>query len=103
LYGLSGDFSFVLESDGYSSFGEALIRPIVRPLDAADYRTGKGTHGHMPEKGPQPTFIGYGPSFKKHTVIEEGSILDHAPTIAAILGLELRDAKGKIVDEILNI
>ena len=103
LYGLSGDFSFVLESDGYSSFGEAICRPIVRPLDAADYRTGKGTHGHMPEKGPQPTFIGYGPSFKGSTVVKEGNILNHAPTIAAILGLELRDAKGKIVDEILNI
>lgn len=103
LYGLSGDFSFVLESDGYSSFGEAICRPIVRPLDAADYRTGKGTHGHMPEKGPQPTFIGYGPSFKGSTVVKEGNILNHAPTIAAILGLELRDVKGKIVDEILNI
>lgn len=103
LYGLSGDFSFVLESDGYSSFGEAIRRPIVRPLDSADYRTGKGTHGHMPEKGPQPTFIGYGPSFKGSTVVKEGNILNHAPTIAAILGLELRDAKGKIVDEILNI
>jgi predicted AlkP superfamily pyrophosphatase or phosphodiesterase len=103
LYGLSGDFSFVLESDGYSSFGEAIRRPIVRPLDSADYRTGKGTHGHMPEKGPQPTFIGYGPSFKGSTVVKEGNILNHAPTIAAILGLELRDAKGKIVDETLNI
>lgn len=103
LYGLSGDFSFVLESDGYSSFGESVCRPIVRPLDSADYRTGKGTHGHMPEKGPQPTFIGYGPSFKGSTVVKEGNILNHAPTIAAILGLELRDAKGKIVDEILNI
>ena len=101
-YGLSGDFSFVIESDGYSSFSEALTRPIVRPLDTSDYRTGKGTHGHMPEKGPQPTFIGCGRSFKSGAVVKEGSILSHAPTMAKILGLELRDSEGVAVCEILN-
>ena len=101
-YGLSGDFSFVIESDGYSSFSEALTRPIVRPLDTSDYRTGKGTHGHMPEKGPQPTFIGCGRSFKPGAVVKEGSILSHAPTMAKILGLELRDSEGVGVCEILN-
>lgn len=103
LYGLSGDFSFILESDGYTSFSEDLNRPIVRPLDTNDYRTGHATHGHMPEKGPQPTFIGFGPSFKAGAVIECGSILNHAPTAAKILGLSLRDAEGKSVDDILNV
>ena len=102
LYGLSGDFSFVLESDGYTSFSEECARPIVRPLDTSDYRTGRATHGHLPEKGPQPTFIGYGPSFKAGTVLESGNILNHAPTIAEILGIELKDAEGKAAKEILN-
>ncbi len=103
MYGLSGEFSFVLESDGYSSFSEAAVRPIVRPLNTDDYRTGKGTHGHQPEKGPQPTFIGAGPSFKSGACVKEGNILNHAPTLAKILGISLRDASGKCVDEILNI
>lgn len=102
-YGLSGDFSFVLESDGYTSFGEECVRPIVRPLDIEDYRTGHATHGHMPEKGPQPPFMGMGPSFKAGARVEIGNILNHAPTFAKILGVELRDAKGTPVDEILNI
>ncbi len=103
LYGLSGDFSFVLESDGYTSFSESLVRPIVIPRNTNDYRTGRGTHGHLPEKGPQPTFIGAGPSFKEGVCVDEGNILNHAPTLAEILGLSLRDARGECVTEILEI
>lgn len=102
-YGLSGEFSFVLESDGYTSFGEECVRPIVRPIDIEDYRTGHATHGHMPEKGPQPPFMAMGPSFKKGARVERGNILNHAPTFAKVLGVELRDAQGSSVDEILNI
>lgn len=102
-YGLYGDFSFVLETDGYTSFGEHLVRPVVRGFDFSDYRFGKGTHGHMPEKGPQPPFVAAGPSFKKGAVVPYGSILNHAPTFAKVLGIELPDAVGKAVTEILNV
>ena len=101
-YGLSGEFSFVLETDGYTSFSSELERPLVRGFDIEDYRFGKATHGHMPEKGPQPPFIGMGPSFKTGARVERGDILNHAPTFAKILGLELYDAEGIAVDEILN-
>ena len=78
------------------------MRPVVAPLDLSDYKMGKASHGYLPEKGPQPTFIAAGPSFKKGAVVEFGSVLNHAPTYAAALGLELRDAVGKKVEEILN-
>ena len=102
-YGLYGDFSFVLETDGYSSFGPRVTRPAVTGYDFDDYRYSKGTHGHEPHKGPQPTFIAKGPSFKQGAVVECGSILNHAPTIARILGLELRDAWGSPEEKILNL
>lgn len=101
-YGLYGDFSFVLETDGYTSFGEYLVRPLVREIDFSDYRYGKATHGYAPYKGPQPTFVGAGPSFRKNVIIKEGSVLNHAPTFAYIMGLEMKEAKGKPVLEILN-
>lgn len=101
-YGLYGDFSFCIETDGFTSFSESLVRPAVRPLDTSDYRYGHATHGHMPEKGPQPPFIGAGPSFIKGAVMEEGNILNHAPTFARILGVELPDAEGRPVEEILR-
>ena len=101
-YGLYGDFSFSIETDGFTSFSEALEQPAVRPLDNTDYRYGHATHGHMPEKGPQPPFIGAGPSFRKGVILEEGSILNHAPTFARILGLELPDTEGRAMEEILS-
>lgn len=101
-YNLYGDFSFVLETDGYTSFGEWTIRPSVRGFDLSDYRFGRGTHGHEPWKGPQPPFVANGPSFKEGVVIKEGNILNHAPTLAAVLGLELPEAMGTPVREILK-
>lgn len=101
-YGLFGDFSFVLETDGYTSFGEWCERPSVRGFDLSDYRFGHGTHGQEPHKGPQPPFVAKGPSFKSGVVIKEGNILNHAPTLAAVLGLSLPEAEGKPVYEILK-
>lgn len=101
-YGLFGDFAFVLETDGYTSFGEDLTRPAVKGHDYGDYRTGSATHGHEPHKGPQPPFIANGPSFKQGAVIAEGNILNHAPTFAKVLGIELPDSMGKAVEEILK-
>lgn len=101
-YNLYGGFSFVLETDGYTSFGEWTCRPSVRGFDLSDYRFGKGTHGHAPEKGPQPPFVAKGPSFKSGVIVPEGNVLNHAPTIAAALGLELPESMGKPVLEILK-
>jgi predicted AlkP superfamily pyrophosphatase or phosphodiesterase len=101
-YNLYGDFSFVLETDGYTSFGEWTTRPSVRGFDFSDYRFGKGTHGHEPHKGPQPPFVAKGPSFKENVTLPSGSILNHAPTFAAVFGLELPEAMGRPVYEILK-
>ncbi len=102
LYGLYGDFSFVLETDGYTSFGENVTLPAVKSINFDNYRYGKGTHGYAPEKGPQTTFIACGPSFKKGTTVERGDILNHAPTFAKALGIDFPHAKGKSVTEILR-
>jgi predicted AlkP superfamily pyrophosphatase or phosphodiesterase len=101
-YGLSGDFEFVLETDGYTTFEEYFTRPAVRNIELSDYRFGRGTHGYRPEKGPQPTFIACGPSFKSGVVLKNGNILNHAPTIAKVLGLELYDAEGTAVLEVIK-
>jgi len=53
-YGVDGDFSFVLSADNYSSIHDDWKRPIIRSADPNDYRYGRATHGHSPEKGPSP-------------------------------------------------
>jgi len=99
---LAGDFSFVLETDGYSSFTNEWVRPIIRTLDVSDYRFGRATHGHQPDKGPQPTMFAFGPSIRPGVVVEQCSIVDEPLTIARVLGLDMPDTDGKVIDALLR-
>ena len=99
---LNGDFSFVLESDGFTSFSDGCTRPAVKPFDSTDYRFGRATHGYNPDLGPQPVFNAVGPDFNDDVVIERRPIVDEAPTFAKLLGLEIPCAQGTAVDEFLR-
>ena len=101
-FGLAGDFSFVLEGDGFTGFGAEISGTPFSFYESGNYQNQHGTHGHLPDKGPQPTFIGCGPHFKKGVRIEEGDILNHAPTLAHLLGVTLLDSVGTAVSEILK-
>ena len=92
---LSGPFSFVLETDGHTRFGNRWT---------GNYFTAsqdKATHGHHPGSAPCPFFIGYGPSFKAGVTVPSADLVDEAPTYAEILGLSLPDADGKVIQDIL--
>jgi len=97
---LAGDFSFVLETDGYTTFGNDWRRPLVRSYDISDYKTGRATHGHHPAKGVQPTFFAFGPDIEEGVVVENARLVDEAPTIARALGLEMVDTDGRVIEEI---
>jgi len=99
---LGGDFAFAIETDNYTSFGDNTTGPISTALNNDDYRFGKGTHGHLPDKGPQPIFVAKGPDFKENVILEWGLIVDEAPTFAKVLGLELPNADGKPIDAIIR-
>lgn len=98
---LDGNFSFILETDGYTSFGDAYKRPLVTNLDNRDYRYGKATHGYLPEKGPQPVFLAKGPDFKEHVVLKQARLIDEAPTFAKLLGITLNNIDGRALTELL--
>lgn len=99
---LSEDFSFVVETDGYTSFSERMDGPAAQSFDLSDYRFGRATHGHNPDKGPQPVFIGKGPSFKENASVERRPIVDEAAIFAKILGLDMPGIDGVAVDELLK-
>lgn len=98
---LSGAFSFVLETDGYTSFTNEWMRPLVRKLDTSDYRFGRATHGYLPEKGPQPTLIAFGPSIREGAVLENARLVDEPLTIAQVLGLSMPNTDGRVLSELL--
>ncbi|MDD6033521.1 MAG: alkaline phosphatase family protein [Oscillospiraceae bacterium] len=97
---LGGPFSFVVETDGYTTFSNDWIRPLVRPQDNSDYRFGMATHGYLPEKGPQPTLIAWGPHMKPGALLKRAYLVDEAPTFARALGIELPDTDGRCLDEL---
>lgn len=100
---LSGSFSFVLETDGFSAFGDRYQRPAVSPINRSDYRSGAATHGYLPNKGPQPVFYCKGPSFAADVQLPAARLVDEAPTIAAALGIRLPDTDGRILTELLAV
>ena len=99
---LAGEFSFVIEGDGYTSFAEDWNRPMVKQLDLSDYRFGRATHGHHPDRGPQPFFFGFGPDIAEGVRIDRRPTVDEAPTIAAVLGAEMPWADGSPIEEMLR-
>lgn len=99
---LGGDFSFVVETDGYTTFANDWVRPLVRPQDNRNYRFGRATHGHLPEKGPQPTLIAFGPHMKPGAVIPDALLVDEAPTFAHALGLKMEGTDGRCLTELFN-
>lgn len=99
---LGGEFSFVVESDGYTSFGDNWNRPAVIGYDQTDYRRGRATHGHLPDKGPQPVFLAKGPDFRENVTLETGRLIDQAPTYAKLLGVEIPGAQGRAIEEFLR-
>lgn len=99
---LAGPFRFVLETDGYTSFGDSALRPLVKNFDSRDYRYGRATHGYLPEKGPQPILLDQGPDIAQGVVLPEGRLIDEAPTFARLLGAELPEAEGQVLEGILR-
>lgn len=99
---LSGGFSFVLETNGVYSFGNDWREPVVRTFDTTDYKLGHATHGYLPDKGPQPTLLAFGPDIKPGVVVERGCIADIAPTVSRSFGVEMPDVDGRVISEILK-
>lgn len=99
---LDGDFSFIVESDGYTSFSDSCTRPFVSKTDLKDYRMGQATHGYLPANGPQPVFVAKGPDFQPNVHLPRHKIVDEAPTFASLLGFSMPQAQGQCMQALLK-
>lgn len=100
-YGLDGPFEWVVESEPGVIVGMLWNRRPVVVRGEADYPGPVGAHGHAPRHGGQPVFIATGPAFRPGVDLGRRSMLDEAPTFAAVLGLELPDAEGAVLQDVL--
>lgn len=74
----------------------------VQNLDYPHYT--KSTHGYSPFKENYTTvFMASGRGVKKNAVIDKMNLVDEAPTIAKLLGVNLNNADGKVIEEFLEI
>lgn len=98
---LDGPFSFVLETDNTASFGIDWTGPAIQPNELGECGCIRGDHGYHPSKGLRPPFIACGPSIKRGAEISDAKLVDGAPTYAAIMGVELPEADGRALTELL--
>ncbi|MGB8452019.1 MAG: ectonucleotide pyrophosphatase/phosphodiesterase [Anaerocolumna sp.] len=93
--GLSGEFSFVIESADGVIFDNPITGEVVSEVKHSVHSIYHGMHGHHPSKGPKPPFLAFGPDVAEGIVIESGDMLDECPTLAKLLGVEMSGMEGK--------
>ena len=63
-----------------------------------------GAHGYLPSRKNYKTFfIAAGKSIKKGVVLKSGKLINHGPTIAKLMDLNLDNIDGEVEERILNI
>ena len=65
----------------------------------------KSYHGYNPssKENYETVFLVAGKGIKKNVFLDEMSLTDEGPTLAAILGLEMKDTDGRALVEILEV
>ena len=85
-------------SFGSTLSGRDLFKEYLRP----GWHSNAASHGHLPSSDETTTFIACGKNVKQGVVIERGSMMNEASTMAAMLGMEMNDTEGTPWDEILK-
>ena len=93
LGGLAGAYALLEALPGFT-FGRSMDGP-----DLVVARTG-GTHGHHPgQPGARASLVMRGPGIAANKSLGQVRLLDVAPTVARILGVELGRVEGRVLTE----
>jgi predicted AlkP superfamily pyrophosphatase or phosphodiesterase len=96
--GLGGDMDFVLEARPGFYFSPLLQPEVSEPAPAGC----RACHGYRPDReGYTSLLLAAGAGIRAGAELEEMSILDLGPTLAALLGLALPEAEGRARGELL--
>ncbi len=99
-YHLDGPFDFAIEGQNHVIISQQFNGELVRNGKPDDWKYYKGSHGYAPEKGTNPPFIICGKRAKNGVVIPFGRLVDEAPTIMKLFGIDMPTADGKAYDMI---
>ena len=106
-FGADPNCTFMVEANLNYYFVDEAIGDIVEKIKEDEigkvsHRT-KATHGYHPKKANYTTFfIACGKGIKKGVKIDGGSLINHGPTLAKLLGVNLGNTDGSAEDRILK-
>lgn len=98
--------SFMIEAKREYYFIDDFLGEAIEVIDESSKIKHKlrASHGYLPSRDNYKTFfIAYGKTIKKGVVLEKGKLINHGPTIAKILDIDLRDCDGIVEERILNL
>ena len=105
-FGADGEAAFMLEArEGFYFTEEIDGEPIVEitqpDIDSGKYC--KAVHGYSPSKPDYTTvFIAKGKGILPNKKIGSMNLVDEGPTFARLLGLDLGETDGRVLEEIIN-
>ncbi|MBU4438369.1 MAG: alkaline phosphatase family protein [Firmicutes bacterium] len=92
---------YMLEAKIGYCFDDDLNGPIIAPVDASE--GDQATHGYSPDKPDyQCIFVASGAAIKNNFQLGEIQMVDIAPTMADILGIDFYDCDGRPLKEIFR-
>ncbi len=107
-FGADPNCTFMVEANLNYYFVDEAIGDIVEKIKEDEigkvsHRT-KATHGYHPKKANYTTFfIACGKGIKKGVKIDGGSLINHGPTLAKLLGVNLGNTDGVAEDTLLDL
>ena len=108
LKGADGSCTFMIEAQkGYyflEDYQGDYLKNITREDVLADKKYTLACHGYSPEKPDYSTiFMAAGKGIRSKTMVPQARLIDEGPTLARLLGVDLGDTDGKIIDELLIV
>ncbi len=90
---------FILEAESGYYFTGKMGKEVVEPAEEGHL----AAHGYLPDReGYSSLVLAAGAGIRKGAVLDSINIVDLGPTMAALLGLRMPDADGRLLEEILN-
>ena len=83
-------------------FNFAPADPLYMDAHPGDYKTAMASHGGLPTLEHRTTFFCAGPSVQPGAVLERACIVDEAPTMARMLGFDMPDVDGRVLNQLLR-
>jgi predicted AlkP superfamily pyrophosphatase or phosphodiesterase len=97
---LGQEIDYVLEAKPGYYFTNRLIGNLTEPAE----KNHRSSHGYLPDReGYSPLFLAAGAGIKRGVAIPSIRMVDFAPTLAALLGLKMSEAEGRVLEEMLEV